>query len=111
MSHEQCWTVVVGALALGLCLGCADQGEGERCDPLSGNEDCASGLVCTEIETASEDPFARCCPPEGHKISDDRCIQRPVVNPPSETGGSGEVSSEGGAAGAPVARAGAGGAA
>ncbi|MBN1611160.1 MAG: hypothetical protein JW940_31295 [Polyangiaceae bacterium] len=98
MSHKQCWTVV-GTLALGLSFGCADQGEGERCDTLSGNEDCASGLVCTDFTTRSGEPFGRCCPPEGEKISDDRCIQRPVTEETAGTGGSRGTSSEGGAAG------------
>ena len=110
MSHKQCWTVAVATLALGLSLGCADQGEGERCDTLSGNEDCASGLVCTELETGSGEPLARCCPPKGEKISDDRCIQRPVATGTAGAGGSREAPPEGGSAGSSAVASGAGGA-
>jgi hypothetical protein len=54
--------VLVGA---GLCA-CADQGEGQRCDPLNGNNDCASGLICVKAEKlASVDVGAVCCPPAG----------------------------------------------
>jgi hypothetical protein len=112
MSHKQCWAVAVGTLALGVLFGCADQGEGERCDTKSGNEDCASGLVCTElaVEPVSGQPLARCCPPEGEKISDDRCIQRSVTTGTGGSGSSSEATSEGGSAGSPVEASGAGGA-
>lgn len=87
MSHTQCWAVALGTLVLALSLGCSNQNEGERCDTLSGDEDCATGLVCTELgETATDKPIARCCPPEGEKVSDNRCIQRP--SPPVAPGSS-----------------------
>jgi hypothetical protein len=55
------------ALALAaLFAGCADQGQGERCDPLNGNADCAPGLVCVKAESlALVEVGAVCCPPEG----------------------------------------------
>jgi hypothetical protein len=34
--------------ALLVAIACADQEEGQRCDPLNGNNDCASGLVCVK---------------------------------------------------------------
>lgn len=60
-------------LGLGLLLGallaplaCADQEEGQRCDPLNGNNDCASGLVCVKAEKlALLEVGAICCPPPG----------------------------------------------
>lgn len=39
--------------------GCADQGEGERCDLNNGNADCASGLTC---QTITGQPTTLCCP-------------------------------------------------
>jgi hypothetical protein len=97
MSHKRCWAVAFGITVMAFSLGCADQGEGERCDPLSGDEDCATGLVCMDLgETALRTTIARCCPPEGEKISDHRCIRQ---SPPAsaETGGS--VSSDAGLTG------------
>lgn len=45
-----------------LALGCADQGEGERCDRRNNNADCESGLVCTSKETLKSNADL-CCPP------------------------------------------------
>lgn len=47
-------------------VACADQGEGDRCDPLNGNNDCASGLICVRAEKlALVETGAVCCPPPG----------------------------------------------
>jgi hypothetical protein len=47
-------------------VACADQGEGDRCDPANGNADCESGLVCVKAERlALVDVGAICCPPPG----------------------------------------------
>jgi hypothetical protein len=62
-----------GLLGFGIILGallapmaCADQEEGQRCDPLNGNNDCASGLVCVKADKlALLDVGAICCPPAG----------------------------------------------
>lgn len=48
--------------ALASSFGCADQGEGERCDRRNNNEDCESGLVCTSKETLKSNSDL-CCPP------------------------------------------------
>ena len=46
--------------------GCADQEEGQRCDPLNGNNDCAAGLVCVRADKlALVEVGAVCCPPAG----------------------------------------------
>lgn len=51
---------VVGFVA----SGCADQGEGERCDPLNYDQDCDDGLQCVELDTLRPGAEgAICCPP------------------------------------------------
>lgn len=56
--------LIVGALLVP--VACADQEEGQRCDPLNGNNDCASGLVCVKAEKlALLEVGAICCPPAG----------------------------------------------
>jgi hypothetical protein len=61
------------ALVLGALLApmaCADQGEGQRCDPLNGNNDCASGLVCVKADKlALVEVGAICCPPQGQDVN------------------------------------------
>lgn len=42
-------TVLLGALALA-ATACAKQAEGERCDPLSGSQDCEDGLTCKPLD-------------------------------------------------------------
>lgn len=62
-----------GLLGFGLVLGallapmaCADQEEGQRCDPLNNNNDCAAGLVCVKADKlALIEVGAICCPPQG----------------------------------------------
>lgn len=49
-------------LPLFASFGCADQGEGERCDRRNNNADCESGLVCTSKETLKSNADL-CCPP------------------------------------------------
>jgi hypothetical protein len=67
------------AVVTGLCgaASCADQGEGERCDPDSASDDCESGLVCTRTTNlvAVRAPLGSglCCPPEGQAASVDAC--------------------------------------
>lgn len=55
--------VLIGAA--GLSTGCNKQGEGDRCDPLSGGtpagtNDCQPPLTCQAIANVT-----RCCPPAG----------------------------------------------
>ncbi|MCE7891875.1 MAG: hypothetical protein DYH12_19595, partial [Sorangiineae bacterium PRO1] len=54
--------------------GCAKQGEGDRCDPLNGNQDCESGLICVSGAELVDDSADRCCPPVGQTISSDSCL-------------------------------------
>lgn len=111
------WSAAV-AVAIGLLFGCSLQGEGERCDQQSNNEDCESGLVCTSPLNIVGDIY-RCCPPEGEAVSDDRC--RPSLGdedaatgggdglagqPSFSEAGQGGVAARGGAGGAPAGAAG-----
>jgi hypothetical protein len=86
--------VVLTGLALGVLTACSKQAEGERCDSVvAGNSDCEDGLVCTRISTEVE----RCCPPEGARISDDRCNAASV--PTAGTGGGVNTAGAGGSSG------------
>jgi hypothetical protein len=40
-------------MAVGSANACSNQGEGQRCDKLSGNDDCESGLICTTLTPAT----------------------------------------------------------
>lgn len=58
--------------ALAICLaapvlgGCAEQGEGERCDPKNDNLDCDGDLVCTTLRSLNRGTVgAICCPRSG----------------------------------------------
>jgi hypothetical protein len=60
-----------------LVLACNGQGEGEVCDKNagnSGNDDCASGLVCTpNTQLAAGTVGARCCPVDVSKATTTVC--------------------------------------
>jgi hypothetical protein len=87
-----------------LVLGCAKQGEGERCDLLAaGNADCDSGLVCVAAEDLVDQSTDRCCPPEGEGTSDSRCARGGTVG----TGGTSSSGGTSGTAGAPASEGGA----
>jgi hypothetical protein len=58
--------------ALAVCLtapllgSCAEQGEGERCDPKNDNQDCDGDLVCTTLRSLNRGTIgAICCPMSG----------------------------------------------
>lgn len=59
-------------LPLFASFGCANQGEGERCDRRNNNEDCESGLVCTSKETLKSNADL-CCPPPPRVPSVPQC--------------------------------------
>src|SRR5687768_12748528 len=61
--------------ALVLLVACSRQEEGDRCSLQNDDNDCESGLTCKEPDTlrGGSDEVARCCPPEGESISNDRC--------------------------------------
>jgi hypothetical protein len=54
--------VVAGLLVLGSLGACSDQGEGERCESLNGNDDCSFGLICTPAALLQGTVSDRCCP-------------------------------------------------
>ncbi|MGH7295530.1 MAG: hypothetical protein ACRELB_11380, partial [Polyangiaceae bacterium] len=60
---------VLTALAF---ASCSNEGEGQPCSQLagnSGNDDCASGLVCTVVSVEGN----RCCPPDRTKAKTQEC--------------------------------------
>jgi hypothetical protein len=64
------------AVVLAAMGACSGQGEGQVCDQRagnSGNDDCASGLVCS---TQHGTP-ARCCPPSGTPATTPECSTTP----------------------------------
>jgi hypothetical protein len=68
-----------GMLAFG--TGCGRQGEGERCDRLNGDEDCSSGLVCTDSQDLGTNADI-CCPADLSAATALACI-------PQSSGGTG----------------------
>ena len=73
--------LVIGAVS-SVATGCSRQGEGERCDyTWAGDQDCDSGLVCTQCGWLQDQSVSRCCRPDG-TYSDTRCI--PTTNKTSE---------------------------
>lgn len=64
---------VIRFLSVLLCasaaVACAKQGEGERCDLLSGNDDCDEGLICISLDERNQGVGAVCCPREGDSKS------------------------------------------
>lgn len=76
--------------ALGLCLlgfllaiGCAKQGEGERCDQNNADLDCEPGLVCRgEAQLSIKGRgFALCCPIAPGSTTVDACRAGPQLPP------------------------------
>ena len=78
---------------------CAKQDEGERCNVLNNSADCSSGLECVAQSELLRSEADRCCPPEGDRISDDRCRRR-TSGASSSTGGTSATTPTGGTAGA-----------
>jgi hypothetical protein len=96
--------------AVFLFVGCADQGEGERCDLRNGNTDCESGLTCTSAEDlnkfagSEQSGAALCCPPSG-EVTVEACFPRSFDGlgdsgaPEGDSGAAGGAGGEGGGAG------------
>ncbi|HEY6459705.1 MAG TPA: hypothetical protein VIY73_06120 [Polyangiaceae bacterium] len=92
--------VVLAAIALASCSG---ETEGQPCDRSagnSGNDDCASGLVCTQVSTATG---SRCCPQDRTTAKSPDCALSATTdqdaNPEpveSSTSDDGEASTEAG---------------
>ena len=58
--------------------GCANQGEGERCDVNNNNDDCASGLTC---QTIPGQPTTLCCPQPPAQPTVPQCFAGQAVVP------------------------------
>jgi hypothetical protein len=56
---------------------CANQSEGEVCDPNAGNDDCQAPLTCMPIParpgTQPSFGYSRCCPPMGTPATTNVC--------------------------------------
>jgi len=83
--------------ALGLCLlglllalGCAKQGEGERCDQNNADLDCEPGLVCRgEAQLSIKGRGVALCCPIGATTTVDACratTTLPPEPPPADSG-------------------------
>lgn len=51
---------VFGAIVY--ATACSNNGEGERCDFLNGNDDCINGLQCVKSDQLVNSSADRCCP-------------------------------------------------
>jgi hypothetical protein len=60
--------------------GCANQGEGDRCDRRNGNIDCESPLLCLKVTGRGE----LCCPPAGQASTVPECTAE-IVEPDAAT--------------------------
>ena len=57
-----------------LACACSRQAEGERCDPLNGDQDCEDGLICVSSSELDQiEQGALCCPPRGEAPNVDAC--------------------------------------
>lgn len=63
-------SVLLTSIAVG--TACSNQGEGERCESLNGNDDCASGLICWEAIKIFQ-TVDRCCPSDLTKATAAEC--------------------------------------
>src|SRR5690606_24127429 len=53
-------------LLVASALGCAEQGEGERCDLANDNTDCEGDLVCTSLRSLNRGTVGAVCCPENN---------------------------------------------
>ena len=56
----RCFLVAGLCLAAALSAACQSQGEGEHCDKLNGNADCASDLICGDSFVCCQPGSAAC---------------------------------------------------
>lgn len=66
------WSWLLLAAGALIAFGCSNQGEGERCSKLAGNngdDDCESGLHCVTVGS-----LELCCPTD-RTPSDPQCIE------------------------------------
>jgi len=89
------------ALVTILASSCADQAEGERCDPRNNNQDCESGLVCVQLSSLdpaeTDDSIGICCPENSEQASDVCSSSSYTPKPDGGTPGSGGTPGAGGA--------------
>lgn len=78
-------TVYIRRTSLGFFLfgflqlsACIKQGEGERCNGLNGNDDCAEGLICVEIQNQQKPEGNLCCPSDRNASTLPECRTRSV---------------------------------
>jgi hypothetical protein len=82
---------------IALPTGCAEQGEGDRCDIRSGNADCDDGLECVEAESLLDTSTSRCCPSRAESTG--ACARGNATPGGGGGGGMSGAAGEGGAAG------------
>jgi hypothetical protein len=64
--------LVVGVF-VAIFAACSNQGEGERCEILNGNDDCKDGLICTSENLLRNANSDRCCPSDRSKATHPIC--------------------------------------
>jgi hypothetical protein len=94
-TYRKTASIVVGCFLAGFVAlaACSNQGEGERCDSLNGNEDCKTdqGLICYPKGQLTNTNSDRCCPADRTKATEPVC-QTPVdpvgndATAPADTG-------------------------
>ena len=96
---------VPALLVVSIVPGCSNESEGERCgdDIAKDDDDCQSGLVCTDVHVGGMTEH-RCCNPVRSIINDSRCedtsgIVTDAGSDASVSGGSGGTSGTSGGAG------------
>ncbi|MBX3261261.1 MAG: hypothetical protein KIS78_07125 [Labilithrix sp.] len=87
---------VVILLAVGTFVAfvaaCSNQGEGERCEVLNGDDDCKTdeGLVCYPMDQLRNASSDRCCPADRSKATHPVCVTPTTVigdaTTPADTG-------------------------
>lgn len=80
--------VLFAAIGAALLLSCSNQGEGERCSTLTGNDDCETGLTCRLVGS-----LELCCP-TSRAPSVPECIPPTAVTPDASTDAEDEAAAE-----------------
>jgi hypothetical protein len=73
MRHSLAFLLVTLSLAALVPAACSSEGQGQPCDPHagnSGNDDCQSGLVCTQVSAGG----TRCCPQDRTTATAPECV-------------------------------------
>jgi hypothetical protein len=83
------FALFAGVAALIASIACSNQGEGDYCDLLNGDNDCQSGLICTTPPGLAGMPGTntRCCPPSAAQATKAVCMGAANDSgPPTEVG-------------------------